>query len=285
VTESNRMHSVNGMLFCNLPGLNMTLGKRTRWYGAAIGNEGDIHTLHWHGNVGLSSDGMHVDSVLLLSHSVYPVDFVPENPGRWLGHCHVGKHLEHAGMLFFYDVPGAPVASGLAPRKPTRVREYFIQAEVGVWEYAPQGSNICDGTPFGADENIFVQQSFPIEGDGGGTIGYGVGSSYVKSRYVQYTDGSFVTEVARTASDAHLGLMGPVLRVRVGEAIRVRFRNRCSNVVTMHTHGLFYKKNSEGAPYVRRVPRCSCVTAPSRPSLADVAPLCLSHLFSSPKIR
>jgi Multicopper oxidase len=248
ITESNRMHSINGMVFCNLPGLEMALGKRTRWYGAAIGNEADLHTLHWHGNVGLASDGMHVDSVLLLPQSTFPVDFVPENPGRWLGHCHVGNHVEHSGMMLMYDVSGEPVACGFAPRKPTRVREYYIQAEVEEWDYAPQGSNVCDGTLFGEVENIFAQKNYPMVGADGGIVGYGIGTSYVKSRYVQYTDSSFKTKVERKASDAYLGLMGPVLRVRVGEAMKVRFRNHGSKNISMHTHGLFYLKNSEGAP-------------------------------------
>jgi manganese oxidase len=267
VEQSNQMHSVNGMVFCNLPGLDMKMGKRTRWYGAAIGNEADLHTLHWHGNVGSSSDGLHTDSVRLLSHSVYPIDFAPQNPGRWLGHCHVGAHLEHAGMLFLYNVAGESAAPSQSLTKPpTRVREYFIQAEDTVWDYAPQGSNVCDKKPFGFQESIFVEQDYPImgelESDEGRVIGYGVGSSYVKSHYVQYTDDTFSTAVERTDAEAHLGLMGPVLRVRVGEAIKVHFRNNCSDVITMHTHGLFYLKDSEGAPYVHALRGAGPATFP-----------------------
>lgn len=246
--DENKMNCINGRIYCNLNGLDMALGVTTRWYAAAIGNEDDLHTLHWHGNVGMSSDGLHADSVRLMSHSVLPVTFTPRNPGVYLLHCHIGVHQD-GGMMALYNVAGDPVASGLESGNPTRVRHYFVQAEDEIWDYTPQGLNGCSGTAFGEDENIFVKESFPIEGDDGEVAGYGMGSKYLKTRYVQYTDETFTTQVERDSADSYLGLMGPILRVRVGEAMKIHFRNGGAEELTMHTHGLFYAKDSEGAPY------------------------------------
>ncbi len=43
--------------------------------------------------------------------------------------------------------------------------------------------------------------------------------------------------------------MGPLLRGVVGDTIRVVFLNRASFPASMHPHGVFYLKDSEGAPY------------------------------------
>jgi hephaestin len=42
--ESNLMHSINGYVFGNLPGLNMRLGDRVRWNVMGMGTEVDLHT-------------------------------------------------------------------------------------------------------------------------------------------------------------------------------------------------------------------------------------------------
>ena len=53
----------------------------------------------------------------------------------------------------------------------------------------------------------------------------------------------------RPATESYLGLLGPVIRAEVGDTIRVSFRNNCSFPTSMHPHGVFYTKSSEGAPY------------------------------------
>lgn len=88
--ESNLMHVINGLIYCNLEGLEMEVGKKTRWYVAAVGNEVDVHSMHWHGLVGTTAGGAHVDAVRLLPYSTLPVDFEADNPAEaWLVHCHV----------------------------------------------------------------------------------------------------------------------------------------------------------------------------------------------------
>ncbi len=100
--ESNLMHSINGYVFGNLPGLVMKKGERVRWYVMGMGTEVDLHTPHWHGNV-VTFRGQRMDIIELLPASMKVVDMAPDNPGVWLFHCHVNDHIL-AGMLATYTV-------------------------------------------------------------------------------------------------------------------------------------------------------------------------------------
>jgi hephaestin len=100
--ESNLMHSINGYVFGNLPGLTMKAGETVRWYVMAMGTEVDLHTPHWHGNT-VTVNGMRTDVVNLLPAQMTVADMVPDDQGTWLYHCHVGDHI-HAGMLSLYTV-------------------------------------------------------------------------------------------------------------------------------------------------------------------------------------
>jgi hephaestin len=100
--ESNKMHSINGYMFGNLPGLTMRLNQRVRWNLMGMGTEVDLHTPHWHGNTVLVH-GARQDVVELLPASLLVADMKPDDPGTWLYHCHVGDHIT-AGMLALYKV-------------------------------------------------------------------------------------------------------------------------------------------------------------------------------------
>lgn len=100
--ESNLMHTINGYVFGNLPGLVMKRCERVRWYVMALGTEVDLHTPHWHGNTGLMG-GRRVDVVNLLPGSTEVVDMRPDNPGVWMYHCHVNDHIG-GGMTALYVV-------------------------------------------------------------------------------------------------------------------------------------------------------------------------------------
>jgi manganese oxidase len=133
--------------------------------------------------------------------------------------------------------PGANQARAADPA-PTQTRTYFISADKVVWDYAPAGRNLITGQPFGEVENTYVA-------NGPGRIG----SRYIKCIYRGYTDATFDTRIQRPAADSYLGLLGPVIRAQVGDTIKVVFRNTCPFPTSVHPHGVFYNKNSEGAPY------------------------------------
>ncbi len=118
------------------------------------------------------------------------------------------------------------------------MREYFIAAEELAWNYAPSGKNLITGEDFTDDENVFV-----------GSGPDRVGSTYVKALFRQYTDDSFTEETTPSEETEHLGFTGPVIRAVVGDTIHVHFFNKTTRSTGIHPHGVFYEKDSEGAPY------------------------------------
>lgn len=108
--------AVNGFLYGNTPGLTMKVGERVRWYLMATSNF-ELHAPHWHGNT-VEVGHMRTDVASVLTMGMLVADMVPDNPGTWLFHCHVGGHLR-AGMQALYTVvPTAQskVAAAVPPK-------------------------------------------------------------------------------------------------------------------------------------------------------------------------
>ena len=118
------------------------------------------------------------------------------------------------------------------------VRTYYVAAQEVDWDYAPTGINQIKGKPFDDQAKVFVEP--------GDTR---IGRVYRKAIFREYTDATFTNQRRRTADEVHLGILGPTLRAVVGDTIKIVFRNNTSKPVSMHPHGVFYDKASEGAPY------------------------------------
>lgn len=136
-------------------------------------------------------------------------------------------------LLFLAGAWLARHGSAAAPTTHT----YYIAADEVVWDYAPTGKNLIIDRPFGELENRFVQ-SGPNR----------IGKVYKKSLYREYTDGTFRTLKPRPPEWEHLGFLGPLLRASVGDTIVVVFQNNTRFPASVHPHGVFYTKDSEGAP-------------------------------------
>ena len=115
---------------------------------------------------------------------------------------------------------------------------YYIAADEVVWDYAASGMNRITGEPFGEAEAFWLE-SGP----------YRIGKVYKKALYREYTDESFTTLKPRPPEWEHLGILGPLLRAAVGDTIRIVYRNNVPFPTGLHPHGVFYDKDSEGAPY------------------------------------
>ena len=100
--ERGLMHSINGFIFGNIPGLVMKSGERVRWYLLGMGNEQDLHTFHWHGKT-LRAPGRRTDVIELLPGSMVTADMRADNPGTWMLHCHVADHFD-AGMYGTFTI-------------------------------------------------------------------------------------------------------------------------------------------------------------------------------------
>lgn len=232
--ESSLKHSINGRIFCNLDGLNVTAGEKVRWHTIVQGNEVDVHNVHWHGLV-LSQDGSNVDQFNVLPAKTWTADLVTDNPGIWLLHCHVNKHFS-AGMQALVTLTGKQAAFNMTGVE----RTFYVQAEEDDWNYTPVGGNMCSGrnTSFIPDAEVYLTAS-PDR----------IGRVNIKARYIEYTDDTFTQQRVRTDAEQHLGLLGPVIRGEVGDKINVVFRNKVRFPTTIHVHGLLYNKSSEGSGY------------------------------------
>ncbi len=137
-------------------------------------------------------------------------------------------------MLLFAFAACGPSGGAGAPM----TRTYYVAAEEVAWDYAPSGGNRITGQPF---EGIaeFVATSGH----------HRIGRVYRKAIYREYTDSTFTTLKPRPPEWEHLGILGPLLRASVGDTLRIVFRNNASHPFSMHPHGVFYQKDSEGAPY------------------------------------
>jgi len=141
-----------------------------------------------------------------------------------------------AGVFF---LASSSADSQGAKREPAgKTRTYYIAADEVQWDYAPSGRDEAMGHPFDDIEKLYTE-SGP----------HRIGRVYKKAIYREYTDATFSKLKTRPPDEQYLGLLGPVLRGEVGDTIKVVFRNRASHPFSMHPHGVFYEKDSEGADY------------------------------------
>jgi len=137
--------------------------------------------------------------------------------------------LFSAAVLAFVSAPPAPPAPC--------ARTYYIAADPVSWNYVPSGRDEIEGKPY--SDSAFFANAKPRQ----------VSTIYKKVLYREYTDSTFRTLKPRPPEWEHLGFLGPVIRGVVGDTIRVVFRNNGSRPYSVHPHGVFYEKSSEGAPY------------------------------------
>src|SRR5215207_7423425 len=136
------------------------------------------------------------------------------------------------------NVAVLPGGSQTAAAGPVQTRHYYIAADEVAWNYAPSGINQITGEPFGEDEDVFVARGRDR-----------IGRVYLKALYREYTDAMFTTLKPRPPEWEHLGTLVPVIRGEVGDTIVVHFKNNARFPFSVHPHGVFYEKDSEGAPY------------------------------------
>jgi len=118
------------------------------------------------------------------------------------------------------------------------VHKYYVAADEVEWNYTPMGMDPMMGMPFMGYAKLLTEQG-----------PHRIGTTYRKALYRQYTDDTFTALKPRSADEQYLGSLGPILRAQVGDTIQVLFKNNATHPFTMHPHGVFYEKHSEGAGY------------------------------------
>lgn len=145
--------------------------------------------------------------------------------------------VRHTGIVFLL---AAFVLSGCAAtaRPGGTVRTYYIAADEVTWNYTPTGMDQVSGKRFDEMGRIYAARSR-----------HSIGSIYRKAIYREYTDASFKTLKPRPPDQRYLGFLGPIIHAEVGDTIEVVFRNNATRPYSMHPHGVFYEKASEGMAY------------------------------------
>jgi FtsP/CotA-like multicopper oxidase with cupredoxin domain len=140
--------------------------------------------------------------------------------------------------LFLVAIGALLTGGSCAASAGGQTRTYFIAADEVVWDYAPSGSNQAEGRAFDDVEKKWMEP--------GPTM---IGRKAKKAIYREYTDATFTTLKPRPVEWEHLGILGPLVRAEVGDTIKVVFKNNAKFLATVHPHGVFYNKDSEGAHY------------------------------------
>ena len=147
-------------------------------------------------------------------------------------------NLAHGAMRRGGAVAALAMLGACAPQSAGgRTRTYYVAADTITWDYLPGGIDEITGKPF--HDSAYFQRGKAVAEP----------TTYKKTVYREYTDSTFKTVKARPPEWAHLGYFGPVLRGAVGDTIRVVFQNHGTHPYSMHPHGVFYAKSSEGTPY------------------------------------
>jgi FtsP/CotA-like multicopper oxidase with cupredoxin domain len=120
----------------------------------------------------------------------------------------------------------------------SRIRTYYIAADEVDWDYIPSGKDVIQ------NEKYHLQNDPASKG----TLDPNV-AVYRKAIFREYTDATFRTLKPRSDDWVHLGILGPLIRAEVGDTIKFVFKNNASHPFSVHPHGVFYAKDSEGAGY------------------------------------
>ncbi|XP_014928015.3 ceruloplasmin isoform X2 [Acinonyx jubatus] len=287
--ESNRMYSVNGYTFGSLPGLSMCAEDKVKWYLFGMGNEIDVHSAFFHGQV-LTNKGYRIDTVNLFPATLFEAFMVAQSPGEWMLSCQNLNHLK-AGLQAFFQVQDCNKPSSEDSILGKHVRHYYIAAEEIIWNYAPSGIDTFTQenlTAPGSASEVFFEQG-PTR----------IGGSYKKLVYREYTDASFTNQKKRGPEEEHLGILGPVIWAEVGDTIRVTFHNKGTYPLSIEPIGVRVSKDNEGSYYASHhnpssgsVPPSASHVAPQQtftyewtvpkevgPTYKD--PVCLSKMYYS----
>ena len=142
--------------------------------------------------------------------------------------------------MALWAFPAAAPAAGPAGsgQHVGHLRTYYIAADEVEWNYAPAGKDLISGKPFDATQRLYTTRG-----------SHRIGTVYRKAIYREYTDATFATRKPRPADQRYLGILGPIIYAEVGDTIKVVFRNNASRPYSVHAHGVFYRKSSEGMAY------------------------------------
>uniref|UniRef100_A0A8D0U5R6 ferroxidase n=1 Tax=Sus scrofa TaxID=9823 RepID=A0A8D0U5R6_PIG len=224
--ESNKMHSMNGFMYGNQPGLNMCQGDSVVWYLFSAGNEVDVHGIYFSGNTYLSR-GERRDTANLFPQTSLRLFMQPDTAGTLDVECLTTDHYT-GGMKQKYTVNQCKQLNENSYLY-LGERTYYIAAVEVEWDYSP--SREWEKELHHSQERN-VSNAFLDKGE------FYIGSKYKKVVYRQFTDSTFQVPVQRKAKEEHLGILGPQLHADVGDKVNIVFKNTATRPYSIHAHGV-----------------------------------------------
>ncbi|XP_040125872.2 ceruloplasmin isoform X2 [Ictidomys tridecemlineatus] len=224
--ESNKMHSINGFMYGNLPGLNMCLGDSVVWYVFSAGNEADVHGIYFSGNTFLSK-GERRDTANLFPQTSLTLLMQPDSTGTFDVECLTTDHYT-GGMKQKYTVSSCTQQSEDLTGY-LNERTYYVAALEMEWDYSPHRAWEKELHHL---QELNVSNAFLDKGE------FYIGSKYKKAVYRQYTDSTFRVPVERKPEEEHLGILGPQLHADVGDKVKIVFKNMATRPYSIHAHGV-----------------------------------------------
>nr|XP_045242731.1 ceruloplasmin isoform X3 [Macaca fascicularis] len=223
---SNKMYSINGYMYGNLPGLDMCLGDNVLWHVFSVGSVEDLHGIYFSGNT-FTSLGARKDTIPVFPHTSQTLLMTPDSIGTFDLVCITIKH-NLGGMKHKYHVRQC----GKPNPDQTQYQEekiIYIAAEEMEWDYSPsrKWENELHRLQRENQTSMFVDKS--------GTL---LGSKYKKVLYRQYDDDTFTNQTKRNEDEKHLDILGPLILLNPGQRIQIIFKNKASRPYSIHAHGV-----------------------------------------------
>ncbi|XP_011940797.1 PREDICTED: ceruloplasmin isoform X1 [Cercocebus atys] len=250
--ESNKMHSMNGFMYGNQPGLNMCKGDSVVWYLFSVGNEADVHGIYFSGNTYLWR-GERRDTVNLFPQTSLTLLMWPDTEGTFNVECLTTDHYT-GGMKQKYTVNQCRRQSEDSTFY-LGERTYYIAAVEVEWDYSPQRQ---------WEKELHHLQERNVSNAFLDKEEFYIGSKYKKVVYRQYTDNTFRVPVERKAEEEHLGILGPQLHADVGDKVKIIFKNMATRPYSIHAHGVQTESSTviptlpgETLTYVWKIPERS----------------------------
>ncbi|NXY47037.1 CERU protein, partial [Ceuthmochares aereus] len=224
--ESNKMHSINGYMYGNQPGLEMCKGSVVSWHLMGVGSEVDVHGIYFSQNTFVTK-GTRRDTANLFPHTFLTAIMKPDSEGVFEVSCLTTDHYT-GGMKQNYQVKqchwwNVDVSMYL------HEKTYYIATVELEWDYSPNRTW------------EFERHQYHEESPGNPFLNKGdkfIGSKYKKVVYREYTDQTFSTPKTRGEEQQHLEIQGPLLMSNIGDKIRIVFKNLASRPYSIHAHGV-----------------------------------------------
>uniref|UniRef100_A0A8B9ZH43 Ceruloplasmin n=1 Tax=Anas platyrhynchos TaxID=8839 RepID=A0A8B9ZH43_ANAPL len=224
--ESNKMHSINGYMYGNQPGLEMCKGNVVSWHLMGLGSEVDVHGIYFSENTFVTK-GTRRDTANLFPHTFLTAIMKPDSKGVFEVSCLTTDHYT-GGMKQKYEVKQCHWWN-VDPSLYLHGKTYYIAAVEVEWDYSPNRTWEFERHQYHQESpgNTFLNKEDKF-----------IGSKYKKVVYREYTDQTFSTPKNRAEGEHHLEIQGPLLMSNTGDRITIVFKNLASRPYSIHAHGV-----------------------------------------------